>query len=210
MDSHRCEPEKCMLSPLAGLMNLHTSSTPSVVSQPCLRPRWTAKQSAVSSSGPRNWCPHSCAKIHSFTDGRNLGDQLRVEDQEPGIGRAIIVELTVEHCRPLPARHLAPVEPQLARRYDLGFPADVGSSTPRASARPMAEPVTSSPAQRQAKSTTWSGVRDPVSNSVSPLRLPYGRSPHLARDRPARSMRHVVPLRECGKARRPGHGSALA
>ena len=115
-----------MLSPLAGEMNRHTSSSPSGVSQPCRRPRCTAKQSAVSSSGPRNWWPHSCAWIHSLTGVETLAQQLGIEDEEARIGGAVVVELVVEDGRPLAAQQLAAVELQLAGADELGVAADVG------------------------------------------------------------------------------------
>ena len=73
-----------MLSPLAGAMNRQTSSTPSVDSHPSRRPRWTAKQSAVSSSGPRNWWPHSWAKIHIFTGVETFAIRRGLRIKNPG------------------------------------------------------------------------------------------------------------------------------
>ena len=73
-----------MLSPLAGAMKRHTSSRPSGVSHFSARPRCTAKQSASSSSGPRNWCPHSCAWIHSLTGVETLPSSFLLRMRKPG------------------------------------------------------------------------------------------------------------------------------
>ena len=106
-----------MLSPLAGAMNRQTSSRPSGVSQPCRRPRCTAKQSAVSSSGPRNWWPHSWAWIHILTGVETLVSSLGLRMRKPGIGGAVVVEIVVEH------RRAAGRTPACARRASAARPA---------------------------------------------------------------------------------------
>jgi len=64
-------------------------------------------------------------RVNPLLDGRrDAVEQLRVHDKETGIGRAVIVELPVNHGRALAAELLATVEREFPRRKEIAVAAN--------------------------------------------------------------------------------------
>jgi len=94
-----------------------------------------------------------CVDPQLHVRGLELGQQLGVEDEEAGIGRAVVVELIVHHRRPLAAHRPAAIQLQLAPGDDMGVAADVADVFLRCGTGPHGRPAAGKQRQRQKRTT---------------------------------------------------------
>jgi hypothetical protein len=96
---HRCEPVKCMLSPFAGAMNLHTSSNPSVRT-------------------PELMATLVCVDPELYGRRFDCSQVLGIENEKAWVGRTIVVQLRVQHSWAVAADNFVTVDRKLTGRHD--------------------------------------------------------------------------------------------